>query len=75
MCITVILFDFSLGNGLSKTDQKDHKRIRNKRYLGCFSVIGCMGSFVQIIPLRYNIDLFKIYDRLKGNSKRLGQNQ
>ena len=42
-------------------------RHRQKRFLGCFNVIECLGDVITIFPLRYNIDLFKIYYRLKGN--------
>jgi hypothetical protein len=43
-------------------------RHRSKRLVvpGCLTVVQCMGSFVQIFPVRFYIDLHKLYDRFKG---------
>ena len=40
---------------------------RSKRFLGCDTVLTCLGDAVRIVPLRYSIKLITIYKRLTGD--------
>ena len=53
----VVLLAFVLV--LTPSDAKDAS-------FGCSSVIHCLATFVRIFPLRFDIDVVKIFDRTQG---------
>ena len=42
---------------------------RQKRFLGCVTIVDCLVTFKKILPLRFNFDIKTIYHRIEGKLK------
>ena len=48
----------------ARRNMKRYKRTLDS--LGCTDVLNCLAALIRIVPLRWNLDLFRIYKRIKG---------